>query len=297
MVYLTDAEEIKNIIVDLAETNMLWLDTEIADYKTKKPRLSLIQALAYPHDLTGQRTYIFDVLDKPNLSDFFIEHIMKNEQITKVFHNAKSDVRFLGKKEAKNIVCTFELAKKIPYHLLPVKKYSLKVLTEYLTDFQQISKEEQGSDWGIRPLTDLQLQYARMDCVYLAQVYLKLIPLEKQIQFEPSQENIEQLLHRHQEIEAQCLSLQSEIDFLETRIKEAMVVQNQWENEKFKLNNVERKTIKANINHLLELVDRHNLQLDYQVTLTKDVQSQLGDYLNDLNVETQVKNYYQLKSK
>ena len=298
MVYLTDAEEIKNIIIDLTDTNLLWVDTEIADYKTKNPRLSLIQVLAYPHDLTGSRTYIFDVLDRPKLSDFFIEQIMKNEQIEKVFHNASFDLRFLGKKQAQNTFCTLQTARKIPYYLLPVKRYTLKSLTEYFTDFTNLSKQEQSSDWGIRPLTDSQLHYAHMDCVYLAQVYLNLVKLQSQLDPQASQENIDQLLQRHQQIEEQWRSLDSEMKHLEARIKEAMLAQNYSENKLFKLNLVERKKIKAQLQDLLDLVNNYQLNLDYKVTLTKDIQSQLGEHLNDLNVDIETTNYYQLaKSK
>ena len=111
MIYLTDVHQIKNVILDLTETDILWLDTEVADYNTKKPRLSLIQVLAYPHNLDGDRTYMLDVLDRQDVIDFFINNIMINEEIKKVFHNAKYDVRLLGKTKAKNIFCTFELIK------------------------------------------------------------------------------------------------------------------------------------------------------------------------------------------
>ena len=297
MVYLTDAEQIKEIIVDLTQTSTLWVDTEVADYASKNPRLSIIQVLAYPYDLTGQRTYIFDVLDRSQLRYFFIDQIMKNERIKKVFHNASYDLKFLGKKQAQNIFCTFQFAQKIPYYLLPVRKYSLKFLTEYLTDFDNLNKQEQTSDWGIRPLTFSQLKYAQMDCVYLAQVYFKLTALQEKISPEPSEEDITNLLHRYQEIEEQWLYLDSEIKHLQTRIKEAMIIQNRSENNRFKLKNTERKKITTNLQELLKLIQDYNLKLEYKMTLTKDIQSQLGEHLNHLNIDVETSNFYQLKNK
>jgi tetratricopeptide (TPR) repeat protein len=65
--YLEKTEEILRIISQLASYQTLWLDTEIADWYTSHPRLSLIQVLADPADLTGNSTYIFDVLERPEL--------------------------------------------------------------------------------------------------------------------------------------------------------------------------------------------------------------------------------------
>lgn len=82
--------------------------------------------MAYPENLDGSRTYMLDVLDKPDLINFFIQKIMINELIKKVFHNAKYDLRLLGKTTAKNIFCTLEFSRQFPSHLLPVKSDSLK---------------------------------------------------------------------------------------------------------------------------------------------------------------------------
>ncbi|NES68327.1 MAG: ribonuclease D, partial [Okeania sp. SIO2D1] len=40
MFYLTDNNDIKKCIEQLATANILWIDTEVADYNTRKPRLS-----------------------------------------------------------------------------------------------------------------------------------------------------------------------------------------------------------------------------------------------------------------
>jgi len=289
MIYLTDLDDIKNAILDLTETDILWVDTEVADYATKKPRLSLIQVLAYPHNLDGERTYMLDVLDKSDLIDFFIKNIMINESIKKVFHNAKYDLRFLGKTTARNIYCTLELARKIPYYLLPVKSYSLKILTEYLTDFKDLSKEEQGSDWGIRPLRKIQLEYAKMDCVYLAQIYHKLSALEDKIK-----ENItlEVLNKRYKEIEEEWLLLDSEMNYLKERIKEIMIDKNIQENDYFKVNSITRKTIKTDLQQLVKLVNEKNINIDFPITLTKAIQEELDNNLEDLNININTDTYY-----
>ena len=101
--YLETAEEILDLISYIEAFKTLWLDTEIADWQTKYPRLSLIQVLANPQDVTGESSYILDVLNKPEIVSEFIDRIMVNAGIEKVFHNASFDLRYLGRKQAKNV--------------------------------------------------------------------------------------------------------------------------------------------------------------------------------------------------
>lgn len=178
--YLTQATKIYSLIKTFASHQTLWLDTEVADWQTPNPRLSLIQVLADPNDLTGDAAYILDVLDKPDLVAYFVNQIMANLNIEKVFHNASFDVRYLGGKEqAKNITCTFKMVNKLTRKhrsdRLNVSNKQLKTLAVELCNFFEVNKGEQQSDWGQRPLTEKQIKYAKMDTVYLAQVHRCLL--------------------------------------------------------------------------------------------------------------------------
>src|SRR5919199_2655503 len=167
MPYLTQAADIQVFINQIASVKTLWLDTEVADWQTPNPRLSLIQVLAEPTDLRGDSAYILDVLDKPDLVKDFVNQIMSNPEIEKVFHNASFDVKYLGGKEqAKNVTCTFKMVKKLTKQSRPnplqVSNKKLKTLAEELCQFSNVDKSEQASDWGQRPLTEKQLHYAKM---------------------------------------------------------------------------------------------------------------------------------------
>ena len=177
--YLTTDADIRTLINKLALAKILWLDTETADYNTYNSRVSLIQLLAEPRDSTGDRVYILDVLDKPELVTYFISQIMVNQKNEKVFHNASYDLKFLGKEQAKNVTCTYRLGQKITKAVLQVTDLKLKTLAAQLCKFFNIDKEKQGSDWGRRPLTQKQLEYAKMDPVYLAQVHQRLLEITK----------------------------------------------------------------------------------------------------------------------
>ena len=65
MPYLTESDAIRNAIDHFYHFPILWLDTEVANYNSKTPRLSLIQILADSKDLTGERVTILVVLDRP----------------------------------------------------------------------------------------------------------------------------------------------------------------------------------------------------------------------------------------
>ncbi len=178
MHYLTTATEIREFISTVTSSQTLWLDTEIADCTTHYPRLSLIQVLADPKDSTGVSAYLLDVLDKPDLAEYFINHVMINPNIEKVFHNSGFDLKYLGKKLAQNITCTYQIARKITRDRLKVSNLKLKTLASELCNFVNVDADEGGSDWGKRPLSNKQLKYAAMDTVYLAAVHRKLLEIK-----------------------------------------------------------------------------------------------------------------------
>jgi len=175
MVYWQNAQDIQQLIRELTHSKIIWADTEVADWQTQKPRLSLIQVLSDRADLTGKNGYILDVLDRPDLVTYFIQQIMVNQRIEKVFHNASYDLKFLGKSQAKNVTCTLKMAKQIGRYRLGVTNLKLKTLAAELCHFTDIYPESQTSDWGQRPLSQAQLNYAKMDVVYLSQVHQYLL--------------------------------------------------------------------------------------------------------------------------
>ncbi|BAZ83988.1 DNA translocase FtsK [Dolichospermum compactum] len=177
MHYLTESSEIYKQIFQLSLSKTLWIDTEIADWYTDKPKLALIQVLADYTDLTGEFAYIFDVLDKPDLAAYFINQIMVNSQIEKVFHNAGFDLKYLGKELAENVTCTFKIARKITKEVLQTTNLKLKTLAAELCHFSNVDAEEGKGDWGKRPLSQKQLNYAAMDTVYLAAVHRRLLEI------------------------------------------------------------------------------------------------------------------------
>jgi len=321
MPYLTDPQEIQAIIAKYAQAKILWLDTEVADYQTSKPRLSLIQVLNnstnltenyhskklnYPQDKavattqisallgSAEQVSILDVLNQPKLVDEFIKTIMVNPAIEKVFHNASYDLRFLGKGKAKNITCTLEMAKKLPYSLVPLPNHKLQTLVEKLCYLPPVDKTEQESDWGRRPLTTNQLNYAKMDPVYLAQVHQQLLEL---IEPDPAQEDIEALILRYRQIEERWKQLDAEVIYIKERIKAAMKAQRVSNQAGFHLSSSKRISKKVPFKQLAKLTQSLGIELDLSVTLTKALQQELGEAVEELPVQEEVNTNWRLSIK
>ena len=287
MPYLTSADAIRSLVSEYATRSILWIDTEVADYKSHNPRLSLIQVLDDAKDMSGDRVYLLDVLQQPEIVADFIDQIMVNAAIEKVFHNASYDLRFLGHKKAKNVTCTLEMAKKIPYYMLPLPNYQLKTLASQLCNFRHIDKQQQKSDWGIRPLSKEQIEYAYLDCIYLAQVHARLLELTQKSNPDPLTEDLVALAARYQQVEQQCKLLNSEFEHLQERITKAMQAQNLSETSHFKLTSYERTIIKVSFLELARLVQTEGIELNFDIPLTQKLQKELGKSLEKLSVDVE----------
>ncbi|MBD2511744.1 ribonuclease D [Nostoc muscorum FACHB-395] len=297
MPYLTSASEISDIVAEYTNVKTLWIDTEVADYKSRNPRLSLIQVLDNPQDMSGDHVYLLDVLDQSNIIAEFIQKIMINSAIEKVFHNASYDLKFLGNKKAKNITCTLEMAKKIPYHILPLPNYQLKTIATALCSFNNIDKQEQTSDWGKRPLTEEQIEYAYLDCIYLAQIHSNLLGLQAKANPEPATEDLISLSTRYSQLEQQWKLLNSEFEHLQERMKKAMQAQNISETSSHKLTSYDRTTVKATFSELARLAQTQDIDLDFPITLTQKLQKDLGTNLEQLSIDIEKTTSWRLTTK
>lgn len=297
MLYLKAASEIGTQIAKFAQAKTLWLDTEIADFSTLHPRLSLIQLLDDPGDRTGDRVSILDVLDQPETADLFIDQIMLNPAIEKIFHNASYDLKYLGKAKAKNVTCTWEMAKKIPHYILPLADLSLKTLAETLCNVPAVDKKQQASDWGQRPLTAAQLNYAKMDTVYLAMVHHQLLQLVQLSNPDPAFEDVAALAERYLDLKQQLQVLSSAFEHIETRLKAAMQVQNLSEVDEVRLSASHRQTIKVEFAQLAKVAQAYELELNFPIALTQKLQKQLGDIMTQLSLQVETSTSWRLSAK
>ena len=149
----------------------LWVDTEVADWFTATPRLSLLQV----QDGSG-RVVVIDVLSdsmRSVLEKRFIPEVMANASVAKWAHYARFERRFLGQERVANLNCAFEMAKAIPYYRLPVRSLSLSALVEHFFGLH-LDKTLQKADWGVRPLSPAHIEYAAADPVWCHRLHDRL---------------------------------------------------------------------------------------------------------------------------
>ena len=142
------------------------IDTETMGLNPSRDRLCLIQLSS--GNGTCHLVKILDLRKKPKN----LINLLKNNNITKIFHYARFDVAVLKhtfKIEIKNIYCTKIASKLVRTY---TDKHGYKDLCKELLN-ETISKVEQSSDWGGKLSKDQKI-YAATDVLHLHELKNKL---------------------------------------------------------------------------------------------------------------------------
>ena len=280
---IAEQSELHDTLHHLSTAERLWVDTEIADWQTGQGHLSLIQVLA---DEPSSEVLFVDALAMSASESLFVDAVMANPAIEKVFHNSSFDTRYLGGNAAANVTCTLRLARSIPSFQLPVESYSLKSLTEYFGIADSVDKSEQTSDWGLRPLSDEQLLYAARDVLFLRDVHFQLMDLVDQ-QDTPDAVSIPEIDRRLASLEASYESLKSERDYLRGLLKEAMLEQGCEQSESYRLSRSRLAPLDVPLTELATRIVESGLQGENTGRLNRAIQNQLGPLAASLESATE----------
>ena len=142
------------------------IDTETMGLNPSRDRLCLVQLSS--GNGTCHLVKILDLRKKPKN----LINLLKNNNITKIFHYARFDVAVLKhafKIEIKNIYCTKIASKLVRTY---TDKHGYKDLCKELLN-ETISKVEQSSDWGGKLSKDQKI-YAATDVLHLHELKNKL---------------------------------------------------------------------------------------------------------------------------
>ena len=153
-------EDLAVLTPQVAQESEIWIDTETADWNTRSPRLSLVQLR-----LGNGSIHVLDVLSPEMAAAYhstFAPRVIAAPRITKWAHYARFERRILGADFVQGLHCTFELARRVPYHRLPLRSLRLAALVHHLHG-TAVDKTLQRADWGQRPLSAEQLDYAAWD--------------------------------------------------------------------------------------------------------------------------------------
>jgi ribonuclease D len=179
----------------VAHQQRIWIDTEIADWNTRSPRLSLIQLR-----LEDGSVHVIDVLApgmRAAYQETFAPRVLAAPQIEKWAHYARFERRVFGPDVVKNLHCTFELARGVPYHRLPLRSLRLGILVRHLFG-EAIDKSYQKADWGHRPLRPEELEYAAWDPEWCYRVHQRICPLVRS--WDPAADDPQAIATRYDEI-------------------------------------------------------------------------------------------------
>ena len=162
---------------DLKLGNIIAVDGEFMGLNVRRDPLCLIQISS------GNSDAHIVQLDRQNYNAPNLVKLLKNKNITKIFHYGRADIshiKYYLKTETNNILDT-KIASKLARSYSD--NHSLKTLIKEFVNID-ISKQFQSSDFG-GELTPSQLKYCANDVIYLHQIHEGLeIILERENRIE-----------------------------------------------------------------------------------------------------------------
>lgn len=147
------------MIADLSAHARIAVDTESNSLHAYREQVCLIQFS------TPKKDYVVDPFVLEDLSPLAL--IFSNPKMEKIFHAAEYDLICLKRDfgfEFANIFDTMQAARILGYQYVGLDN----ILADKFA--VKIDKRHQKADWGARPLTPAQLDYARFDTHYLFQL-------------------------------------------------------------------------------------------------------------------------------
>jgi ribonuclease D len=155
-VWVADTTTLHSMLADLSSQPRVAVDTESNSLHAYREQVCLIQ-FSIP-----EKDYLVDPLVLDDLSP--LGPLFANPHIEKIFHAAEYDIvclsRDFGFKFA-NLFDTMQAAR-----ILGCEKVGLDAVLAERFDIK-VNKRFQKADWGARPLTPEQVDYARLDTHYL----------------------------------------------------------------------------------------------------------------------------------
>ncbi|RMD86863.1 MAG: hypothetical protein D6808_02485 [Candidatus Dadabacteria bacterium] len=183
---VTTEEDLKRAANSLRGREVISLDTETYDYRIGKEKLGLVQI----GDPDSQTVFIIDPLAVGSLEP--LRDVLESVNTKVVAHNIAFEERQFRREgiRIENGVDTLEMARRLRPDM---PRHTLKACCKHILGIE-ISKEEQESEWGERPLRERQLVYAALDAELCYILYEKLREIEEESLVDLSGMNVEDLM-------------------------------------------------------------------------------------------------------
>lgn len=169
--WISNSEELAQAAATLVNEPVLSVDTETSGWQTGNEQLCLIQ-IGVP---STKRVLLVDVLGTG--APKALEPILSAPAPLIVAHNASFEERQFARYDIKikgvrdTLAMSRDLRPDLPNH-------TLRTCCRLLLGVE-LSKEEQASDWSVRPLSSRQVDYARLDAEVALSLYDYLASLEE----------------------------------------------------------------------------------------------------------------------
>ena len=172
--FIDSQEALSKFSSPLNSEEVLSIDTETAGWQSGNDYLCLLQ-IGLP---STEQVLLIDALAIEDLG--IVKEVLEDEEIIKVAHYAAFEKRILAKSgiELAGEIDTIDQAKLLRPDL-PSYKLSTCVKAVLGAD---LTKEQQTSDWSVRPLSDEQLAYAALDAEIAYKLYSEFTELEEQLE-------------------------------------------------------------------------------------------------------------------
>jgi len=173
-------EQMDSMLEECFRETLISLDTETADWKrgNKFDYLALIQ-IGLPHK---KKTFIVDAIafsggqrDEEASAFVGLKTLLENPGIEFIIQYAPFERRHLKRSNIELADCKVSDTRVMAKKLYPslVGGFGLQNLSKELLE-KEISKEQQTSNWAVRPLSQEQIDYAALDPEITYEVYLKI---------------------------------------------------------------------------------------------------------------------------
>lgn len=210
--WISNAEQLNRAAEQISREQLISVDTETVGWETGNERLCLVQIGVS----SKSEVILIDVLACGDLKP--LEPALSSLSPTVIAHNASFEERQFGRYGIKlrGVRDTLQLARKLRPDL---PNHTLQTCCRFLLGLD-LSKAEQASDWSLRPLSDQQIDYARLDAEVTLKLYDVLAQIEDRLAIDPRlgvPQLMEQLAQTSFERMQLTKSIAADLAFLQAR--------------------------------------------------------------------------------
>jgi hypothetical protein len=189
--WITTSEQLARVALAIAHERLISVDTETSGWETGNEQLCLIQ-IGVP---TTRRVYLVDVLATGTPKE--LSDVLAAPTPLVVAHNASFEERQFNRYgiRVKGVRDTLSMSRSLRPDL---PNHTLRTCCRLLLG-KEVRKEQQTSDWSVRPLSGEQVQYAALDAEIALELYGYLNDLDERASRDLTQE-VPELMREYSEL-------------------------------------------------------------------------------------------------